>query len=95
MSFIAKISPVAQTIPSAESVISTKIFLPSILRSFPFSSSFLPIGVGALKSTLSDAVTHLMGIIAAFSRSIFSARQAKAAAEPVPWQSNKEANKPP
>src|SRR5690554_2615124 len=59
---------------------------------FPLSS----IGIGALKSTLSDAVTHLTEIIVAlFSRSIFSALQAKAAAEPVPWQSKREATKPP
>lgn len=51
--FIAKISPVAQIIPFAERVISTQIFRPSIFRSFPVNFSSVPMGVGALKSTLS------------------------------------------
>ena len=81
---MARISPVTQVIPSAESVISTQIFLPSILRSFPFNSSSLPIGVGALKSTFSKAVTQRTGMVSTVLKSIFSSALAKAAAEPVP-----------
>jgi hypothetical protein len=86
-------SPLAQISLSADNSVDTIIFRPLISVVLLRSSRILPIGVGLMKSTLSDAVTKREG----GSSSGEEPRSRKSAADAVPelWQSIKEAIKPP